>query len=194
MTSTKRIVKFRRKLKGKTHYRKRLKLLKSGETRAVIRVTSRDTIIQFTNFNDKGDKVLISTNSKALKKMGWKYPTGNIVSSYLIGIIAGSQAKKQGIKSAVLDLGLQPNVAATRVYASLKGIVKAGVNIPHSASVLPDDNRVLGEHIAKFYEMAEKEQGKYKNQFAKLKKAGFTTTTFKKDIENIVNKALQVTK
>lgn len=189
MNPKKQVVKFRRKLQGKTHYRKRLKLLKSGEYRAVIRVTSRDTTIQFIKFQEKGDEVAITSNNTALKKLGWKYPCGNIVTSYLTGIIAGSKAKKMGIKSAVLDIGLQPNVQYSKVYAALKGIISAGINIPHNKDVLPSDDRVNGEHIVKFFELVNKDNDKYQNQFSKISKEGFEPEKFKNDIQSIVKKA-----
>lgn len=190
MNPKKHIVKYRRKLEGKTHYRKRLKLLKSGEHRAVVRPTTRDTVVQFVSFKEEGDNVVISVNNKDLKKMGWKYPSGNLVTSYLIGIIAGAKAKKKGIKKAVLDFGLQPNIQYSRVYAALKGLIKAGINVPHSKEVLPADDRINGDHIIKYYAITLENKDKYKNQFSKMSKEGFSPENYKKSIQDIISKIL----
>ena len=32
----------------------------------------------------------------------------------------------------------------------LKGVVDAGISVPHSDAVIPDDSRIKGEHIASF--------------------------------------------
>ena len=38
-----------------------------------------------------------------------------------------------------------------RVFAALKGMVDAGLEVPHGDSVLPDDDRVNGAHIDDSY-------------------------------------------
>ena len=63
---------FARRRKGVTNYRKRLALLKSGLPRAVVRFTNSKVMIQITNFEGKGDRVLAAASSSDLEKMGWK--------------------------------------------------------------------------------------------------------------------------
>ena len=65
-----------------------------------------------------------------------------------------------GHKEAVLDIGLAASTPGNRVFAALKGMVDAGMEIPHGESVLPDDERINGSHIdesiAKAVETAKK--------------------------------------
>ena len=37
----------------------------------------------------------------------------------------------------------------SRIFASLKGILDAGIDIPHNEEVLPSEERIKGEHIDK---------------------------------------------
>ena len=48
---------------------------------------------------------------------------------------------------AILDIGLAASTSGNRAYAALRGMVEAGMEIPHSEPVLPSDERVNGEHI-----------------------------------------------
>ena len=63
---------FARRRKGVTNYRKRLALLKSGLPRAVVRFTNSKVMVQISDFEGKGDRVLASASSADLEKMGWK--------------------------------------------------------------------------------------------------------------------------
>jgi len=46
-----------------------------------------------------------------------------------------------------LDSGLAANSPGSRVYAALKGMCDAGLDIPHSEEVFPDEDRLNGAHI-----------------------------------------------
>jgi large subunit ribosomal protein L18 len=48
-------VKPRRQREGRTNYRKRLKLLRSGKVRAVVRKSIKNTQIQLIEYKEKGD-------------------------------------------------------------------------------------------------------------------------------------------
>ena len=143
----KRIIKFKRRVEGKTNYRKRLALLKSGKVRLVIRKSLSNISVQLVNFNPNGDQTIASAVSSELKKFGWTR-TGNIPAAYLTGLLAGKKAKEKNVTEAVLDLGLQTSTKGSRIYAALKGVVDAGVNIPHSKDILPSDDRIKGKHIS----------------------------------------------
>lgn len=143
----KRIVKFKRRIERKTNYRKRLALLKSEKIRLVIRKSLSNISVQFINFNPDGDQTLVSAVSSELKKFGWTR-TGNIPAAYLTGLLAGKKAKEKNVTEAVLDLGLQTSTKGSRIYAALKGVVDAGVNIPHSKDILPSEDRIKGKHIS----------------------------------------------
>jgi len=144
----KRIINFKRRIKKKTNYARRLSLLKSEKTRLVIRKSLSNISIQFINFKTNGDETIATANSTELKKIGWN-KTGNIPAAYLTGLLAGKKAKNKNIKEAVLDLGLQTSTKGSRIYAALKGILDSGINVPHSKDILPSDERIRGEHISK---------------------------------------------
>ncbi|EDY35873.1 hypothetical protein ABOONEI_1072, partial [Aciduliprofundum boonei T469] len=83
-----------------------------------------------------------------LKKYGWKGSFKNTPAAYLTGYLAGKLALKKGIEEAVLDIGLQSPVKGSRVFAALKGMVDAGLYVPHSEEVYPSEDRIKGEHIS----------------------------------------------
>ena len=150
-------VKFRRRRDGKTDYRHRLKLLKSNLPRIVVRKTLNNIIVQFVEYAPNGDKIIGSASGFELKKLGWKYSTANIPAAYLTGLLAGKRAVKNNIKNTVLDIGLQKPVKGSKVFASLKGTIEAGVSTPHDKDMLPTDDRVMGAHISKEIEKSFKD-------------------------------------
>jgi len=140
-------VKFRRRRQGKTDYRKRLALLKSHQTRLVVRRTNTRTIVQFIDFSKQGDVVRAAATSIELKKFGWSSTHANTPSSYLAGLLAARRAVKAGVEAAVLDVGLSKPVKGGGVFAALKGAIDGGVEIPHAEDVLPKPDRLAGKHI-----------------------------------------------
>ena len=56
-------VKPRRRREGKTDYRKRLCLLRSGKTRLVVRKSLKNTQIQFVQYKEDGDKIILAASS-----------------------------------------------------------------------------------------------------------------------------------
>lgn len=140
-------VKYRRKREGKTHYKKRLEYLKSGEDRLVIRRSNTQLVLQIVRYGEDGDKVLATFQSKNLDKLGWKFSKKSLPACYLAGLQLGKLAKAKGAKSAILDLGLQTPIAGSRLYAALKGVVDAGVNVPSSDTIFPSEERISGQHI-----------------------------------------------
>ena len=56
-----------------------------------------------------------------------------------------------GHEEAVLDIGLAASTSGNRVFAALKGMVDAGLDIPHGDSVFPDEDRLNGAHINDSY-------------------------------------------
>jgi len=159
---------FRRRLKKKTDYKKRLKLLYSKENRLVIRKSLKHMRAQIISFDFKGDKILVSASSQDLKKLGWDYTSNNIVSSYLVGLLIGKKALKKNIKKAILDIGLHKSVKGSKLYSVLKGAIDAGLSIPHSTEILPTEERITGKHIIEYAQKLKKESKKeYKKQFSK---------------------------
>jgi len=157
---------FKRRFEKKTNYKKRLGLLLSGKPRLVIRRSLTHTKVQIIKYEPKGDKTIVSATTQELEKMGWKYSTSNIPAAYLVGLLIGKRAKKKKLKSLVLDIGLQRSVKGSRIYATVKGAIDAGLEIPCSEEVFPSEERLRGEHIVKF----SKEVGDvHKIQFSKVK-------------------------
>ena len=163
--TTTRVVRYRRKREGKTNYKKRLELLKGRKNRLVIRKTNTQLILQIIKYETDGDKVLITVQSKELKKHGWNYSTKSLPGAYLAGMLLAKKAKANKITDAILDLGLQLPLRGSRLYAALNGAIDGGLNIPANKEVFPSADRLKGEHIAKHLE-------KYKNlpvDFEKVK-------------------------
>jgi large subunit ribosomal protein L18 len=145
-------VKFRRRREGKTNYYRRRRLLQSRQPRLVVRKTNKNMIVQFVDARVVGDSTEASAISTELTKHGWTAGTGNLPAAYLTGLLAGLRAKHRGIREAVLDIGLNTPVSGSRVYAALKGVLDAGVEVPHKEDVLPDESRISGEHIVAGFE------------------------------------------
>ena len=157
-------VKMRRRREGKTDYRKRLELLKSGKIRAVVRKTNRRIIVQLIRYRESGDVVLVSITSDKLKDYGWNKSLKSTPASYLTGYLAGKTALKKNIKEAVLDIGRFPAIEGSRLFAALKGMVDAGLEIPHGDNVFPSEDRIKGKHLGEevvkmFEEVKDKMEG-----------------------------------
>ncbi|MFO8078075.1 MAG: 50S ribosomal protein L18 [Thermoplasmatota archaeon] len=141
-------VKPRRRREGKTDYRQRLRLLKSGETRIVVRRSLKNIRIQFVTYDEHGDKIIAQAMGTELAKTyGWKHSTSTTPVAYLTGLLAGKRAKKAGLQSGVLDIGRQRPVKGSKIFAALQGVLDAGVDCPHSDSKLPSPERINGKHI-----------------------------------------------
>ena len=158
---------FTRRRKGITNYRKRLALLKSGVPRAVVRFTNSKIMVQITDFSMNGDNVLVSATSSDLASMGWKSSKTSVPASYLSGMLAAKRAVKAGISSAVLDIGRITPTAGGRAFATLKGLVDGGLDVPHSENLYPDEERISGKHIS---ENMSKEIEKVTKKIEGLKK------------------------
>ena len=141
-------VKPRRRREGKTDYRKRLKLLRSKKVRIVVRKTIKNTQIQFVEYKESGDNILISAKSNELiKKFNWKYSTSSTPAAYLTGLLAGKRAKDKGIDECILDAGRHPPVTGSKIFASIKGVTDAGIKCPYNEEKIPDDDRIKGKHL-----------------------------------------------
>jgi len=143
-------VKPRRRREGRTDYRKRLKLLKSRKTRLVVRKSLRNTLVQFIEYKKDGDNVIATATSKELAtKYNWKFSTSTTPAAYLTGLLAGKRAKEKGITNCILDTGRHVPVTGSKIFASLKGVVDAGVECPHNEEKIPSEDRIMGKHLNK---------------------------------------------
>ncbi|MBT6774543.1 50S ribosomal protein L18 [Candidatus Woesearchaeota archaeon] len=147
-TKRPRTVLYRRRREGKTDYSKRLKLLIARKPRLIVRLTNRKIIAQLIEFNPQGDKVLIAVDSSALKKEGWNHSFKNLPAAYLTGLLIGKKVIEKNIPGTILDSGFKSVLKKSILTAFLKGVVDAGVNIPHGdEDIFPDENRLTGKHI-----------------------------------------------
>lgn len=143
-------VKPRRRRKGRTDYRKRLGLLRSGKVRVVVRKSLKNTQVQFINYKESGDNILASANSRELpNKYNWKFSTSTTPAAYLTGVLAGKRAKDRGIKECILDTGRHPPITGSKIFASIKGVNDAGVQCPHNEEKIPNEDRITGKHLDK---------------------------------------------
>ena len=161
-------VPFRRRREGKTDYRARRALILSKMPRIVARGSLKHMTVQVVNAKVEGDEVLASAHSKELvRDYGWKGACGNVPAAYLTGLLCGLKALQKGIKKAILDIGLRTPVKGSRVFAVLKGALDAGLEVPHSEEILPDDSRIRGEHIANYAKMlASENPEEYNRRFS----------------------------
>jgi large subunit ribosomal protein L18 len=137
---------FRRRREGKTDFRSRLALVKSKKPRAVVRRSLSGTTVQFIEFTNDGDLILAQAGFGDLKKLGWKHSLKDTSASYLVGLLAGVRANNSDLKEAVLDIGLHEPTTGSRVFATLRGLLDAGIEIPHGEGMFPEEDRITGQH------------------------------------------------
>ncbi|MBI4150468.1 50S ribosomal protein L18 [Candidatus Woesearchaeota archaeon] len=176
-------VPFRRKREGKTDYRKRLALLKSGLPRLVVRKSIKNVVVQIIQYQSTGDKVIVSAHSNELKKYGWKLSRGNITAAYLVGMLIGEKAKKAKIKDVILDMGLQLSVKGSRIYAVVKGFLDAGLKLPCDPEILPSDDRLLGKHVEAYAKQLMADKVRYQHQFSAYLAQGVNPTEISKYVQ-----------
>ena len=143
-------VQLRRRREGKTDYQARKALVISIALRLVTRPANRNITVQILIAKPHGDEVLAAANSRELvRDFGWKAATGNIPAAYLTGYLCGLKAKAQGVKEAILDIGLIAPTKGAKAFAALNGVVDGGVDVPHSDEKIVKE-RTKGEPIAKY--------------------------------------------
>lgn len=181
-------VPFRRRRECLTNYRKRLKLILSGKPRLVVRKTNRYVIAQISNAKISGDETIVSAHTSELRKFGWKYSFKNTPACYLLGLIIGYRAKEAGIDEAILDTGLQRPTRGARVFAVVKGAIDAGLKIPVSEGMFPDEDRICGEHIKKYMEKILTETSEGNKQFSQYIKNKIEPSKIVEDFKKVKRK------
>lgn len=141
-------VPLRRRREQKTDYDQRLELLKSGQTRAVVRVSNNNTRVHLSTYEREGDENTAQTLSRELEEYGWDGHTGNLPAAYLTGFLAGMKAN---VDEAVLDAGLRSVKSGGRLFAAVEGLRDAGVHVPAGEEMIPDEGRLRGEHIEEMH-------------------------------------------
>ncbi len=180
---------FRRRREGKTDYRARYRMVLSKKIRAVVRKSLKNMVVQFVETRPEGDHTLSFTKSTELVKYGWEYNRGNTPAAYLTGFLAGCKAIKAGITEAILDIGPQRSVRGSRIYATLKGLVDAGLEIPHNPSIFPSPERIRGEVIAEWAKkLKEDNEEYYKKQFSEYLEKNLDPENIPKAFEEVLKK------
>jgi large subunit ribosomal protein L18 len=183
-------VKFGRKRNGKTDYRKRIKYLSSNKIRIVIRPSNNKIIIQAIEFNENGDKCLLSVDSTSLRKYGWKGSTGNISAAYLTGILFGNTIKEK-VKEGIVDFGLHSVTKGTRLPATIKGLIDSGLGVPCSKDIFPNDDVISGKLLSVYSsELKKTSPEKYEKQFSKYLKIGLNPEDLPKNFEEVKTKLM----
>ena len=163
-------VQYRRRREQKTNYSKRLSLLFSRKLRIVVRLTNNKVIAQLVQFSAQGDKIIMGLDSFALKKLGWNYSCKNFPAAYLTGLMFGKKVVEKGEKEAILDTGLKAPLKKGKVYAFLKGVLDAGLNVSHSEEILPEEERIQGKHIQDYAHKLKENEELYKKTFSQYLK------------------------
>jgi len=137
----------KRRLQGRTNYTKRLILLKGKILRLVVRKTNKYLIVQIIESKHAQDSVRYSVNTKELLKQGWpedkKGSLKSLSAAYLGGLLLGKKAKDLK-ERVILDTGLIPNTKGSKVYAVVKGVADAGIDINYRKDVIPSKERIAG--------------------------------------------------
>jgi large subunit ribosomal protein L18 len=182
------IMPHRRRREQRTDYKQRLRLLKSGMPRFVVRASGSSITCQIISHDPKGDKTLASATSLELKKHGWKGNAGNIPAAYLTGYLCGHKAKGK-VKEAILDMGLHISVHGSRIYACLKGAIDSGLKIPHSEGVFPSEERIKGTHIANYASLLKSEKPQeYEKRFSGYGKSALPPEEMARHFEEVKQK------
>ena len=183
-------VPFRRRRVGKTDYKARKALIVSKLPRVVTRISLRHMSVQIIEATSTGDRVMASAKSQELKKYGWKTTCGNLPSAYLTGLLCGKRASEKKVKNAIPDIGLTQPTKGARIFASIKGVVDAGVNVPHSTEKLPSEERLKGQHIADYAEILSSNVEVYEKTFSGYLKAKVPPEKIPKHFEVLKKKIL----
>lgn len=138
----------KRRKSHQTDYGKRLKLLKSERPRLVFRKTNSAVIVQYVESVAAQDKAVFGVTSKALLKHGWpeafKGSLKSIPAAYLTGYLVAKKIAKEKLTTPIVDLGMQRTLYKTRVYAFIKGLIDAGLEVNCKEEAFPEDERISG--------------------------------------------------
>ncbi|MEM2168402.1 MAG: 50S ribosomal protein L18 [Candidatus Bathyarchaeia archaeon] len=186
-------VPYRRRREGKTDYKLRKKLIMSKIPRLVVRKSNRNFIAQVVMATVIGDVVIVSAHSHELRKrFGWLGSLNNLPAAYLIGLLCGLRAAAKGIKRAILDIGLHMPSRGAAVFAAMKGFIDAGVEVPYDETILPDESRMRGEHIAKYAELlVSTNMEKYTRYFSEYLARGLPPEKLPEHFETVKERILK---
>lgn len=143
----------RRKLEGKTDYRKRRLLLQGNRPRFILRKTNRYLVLQYATSEEAQDNIKFSASSRELLGYGWpKEAQGSLKSipaAYLTGFLAGKELGKRPKETIpIIDKGMIRNVYKSKIFACIKGLQDSGIPIlSKKEEVYPEEKKLYGEHL-----------------------------------------------
>ncbi|WP_048191953.1 50S ribosomal protein L18 [Pyrolobus fumarii] len=183
----------RRRREGKTNYYKRYVMILSGHPRFVVRKTNKYIWVMVVKAKPEGDITVAAAHSRELvKKYGWKGGTKNVPAAYLTGLLAALRALKAGIRYAAPDIGLHRPTRGAKVFAAIKAANDVGLEVPMSPEVAPSEERIRGEHIAKYAEMLETSNPElFERRFSMYLKAGLNPKDLPKHFEEVKTRILE---
>lgn len=181
-------VKHRRRREAKTDYKQRLRLLSSNKFRVVIKRGINNFLVQFIQYGEKGDKVLVSVHSRELLKYGWELHRGNMSAAYLSGYLCGLKAKKSGIKNCIIDFGTVGAIKKSSLFAVVKGLIDAGIDLPYSKEALPDQETISGKKVVDYALVLKNNKDLYSKQFSSYDKKGIKVEETQKIFQNTKTK------
>jgi large subunit ribosomal protein L18 len=180
---------FKRRAEGKTNYSKRMAFLKSGMPRAVIRKSTNNLRVQFIQTENGKDTIITSSHTKELGEYHYAGHLGNVPAAYLTGLLGGMRLARQKTKEVIVDLGVQPSILGTRLFAAVKGIQDAGIVVHADALAFPKEDRLMGKHIEAY---AQQDYSKMnRNQFSTYAAKKMNPSEFSKTIEQIKKAILE---
>jgi large subunit ribosomal protein L18 len=176
----------KRRLEGKTDYRRRKAILISRRPFAAVRIGSKNLIVQVAEARESGDLMLASAHSRELHRYGWKGSGKSMPTTYLTGLLCGLKAAKAGVTQAVLYTGIRRYRSNSRLAAALMGLLDAGLQVPHGEEALAEERRVKGEHIAEYAKaLKEQDEEQYRRRFSRLLERGLKPEEYPKHFEEV---------
>jgi large subunit ribosomal protein L18 len=160
---------FKRRREGKTDYRKRRALIQGRKPFLAVRISNKYIYGQILQAGPKGDGTLCASSSRDLaKEYAWKGSAKNIPSAYLTGYLLGNEARKNNIKEATVYSGVSRFIHGSRIAAFLKGVRDSGLELELDEEILPDEQRIKGNHISEFgKKLVEEDASRYNSLFSK---------------------------
>lgn len=143
-------LKLKRRREGLTYYRRRESTAPSGKPRLVVRSSNKYVYVYLTETVAGGDRILSSANSRELRQLGWEFGLGNTPAAYLTGALLAKRAASTGVNEAILDIGLATPTTGNKQFAAAKGCADLGLSVRCDESVIPNEDRIRGRHIAAF--------------------------------------------
>jgi large subunit ribosomal protein L18 len=141
----------RRRLEAKTDYLFRRKLLVSNKPRMVVRKTNRYIISEYVISKEAKDSVTLLTNSRELLKHGWPETFAgslkSIPASYLTGFLMGKKILEKDLEVPIMDFGMNRTIHKTKLFAFVKGLIDAGVEINCDEKTFPEEERIEGKNL-----------------------------------------------